>query len=214
MIVNRPALERQLGEGIAALGLALPADAPDRLLDYLELLTRWNRTYNLTAVREPAAMVTRHLLDSLAVLPWVAGNHACDLGSGAGLPGLVLAIAAPERAWHLIDANGKKARFLRAAVRELALANVTVLQQRVGQAQGSFDSVTSRAFASLSDMLAWGGHLLAPGGRWLAMKGRDWEAERDALPPGFRITDAPRLDVPGLAAQRRLVIVERVAPAA
>jgi 16S rRNA (guanine527-N7)-methyltransferase len=214
MNATRPELERQLRHGIGALELALPPDAPARLLDYRELLTRWNRTYNLTAVREPAAMVTRHLLDSLAVLPYLTGASACDLGSGAGLPGLVLALAAPERSWHLIDANGKKARFLRTAVRELALANVTVIQQRVEQAQGGFDSVTSRAFASLPDMLAWGGHLLAPGGRWLAMKGRDGQRERDALPPGFRITDIPQLDVPGLAAARRLLIVERAAPAA
>lgn len=211
MNISRTALESQLRAGIDALTLTLPPMASGQLLDYLELLAQWNKSFNLTAVRDPADMVTRHLLDSLAVLPCLQGTTAVDLGSGAGLPGIVLAIADPERAWLLVDANGKKARFLRAAVRELSLANVRVAQQRVERVEGQFDIVTARAFASLPDMLAWGGHLLAPGGRWLAMKGQLAPDELHAVPPGFRIASTPSLAVPGLEAERHLVILERAA---
>jgi 16S rRNA (guanine527-N7)-methyltransferase len=166
--IERDTLRTQLLDGIAALGLTLPADAPARLLDYLALLQRWNAAYNLTAVRDPAQMVTRHLLDSLAIAPFVQGDTLADLGSGAGLPGIPLAIAAPQRVVTLVDTNGKKARFLREAARTLDLANVRVAQQRVEDVTGRFDCITARAFASLADMLAWGGHLLAPAGRWLA----------------------------------------------
>lgn len=208
MNLPRTALDSQLRTGIDALALTLPSAAPAQLLDYLELLARWNQSFNLTAVRDPADMVTRHLLDSLTILPHLHGQTACDLGSGAGLPGIVLAIANPDRAWLLVDANGKKARFLRTAVRELSLANVRVAQQRVQEVEGSFATVTARAFASLPDMLAWGGHLLAPGGRWLAMKGQLAPDELHAVPPGFRITSTPALAVPGLDAERHLVILE------
>jgi len=205
----RSALERQLGDGVDALALPLPADAPARLLDYLALLARWNRSFNLTAVREPRAMVTRHLLDSLAILPHVEGSSAADLGSGAGLPGIVLAIAAPERQWLLVDSNGKKARFLRAAVRELGLGNVQVAQQRVEDVQGRFDCITARAFASLPDMLAWGGHLLAADGVWLAMKGQRPDDELAALPAGFALEAETALAVPGLDAARQLLTLRR-----
>lgn len=208
MNISRTALESQLRAGIDALALTLPSTASDQLLDYIELLAQWNKSFNLTAVRDPAEMVTRHLLDSLAVLPCLHGATAVDLGSGAGLPGIVLAIAEPAREWLLVDANGKKARFLRAAVRELSLTNVRVAQQRVEAIDGSFDTVTARAFASLPDMLAWGGHLLAPGGRWLAMKGQLPQDELDALPPAFRVVATPSLAVPGLEAERHLVILE------
>src|SRR5579875_1371563 len=168
----RPALHRQLEQGLDALGLALPASAIERLLDYQALLERWNGAYNLTAVRDPAEMVTRHLLDSLAILPFVAGASLADLGTGPGLPGIPLAIAAPGRQVLLVDSNGKKVRFLREAIRALRLEGVRAVQSRVEQVDGQFDCITARAFASLPDMLAWGGHLLAPAGRWLAMKGR------------------------------------------
>lgn len=208
MNITRTALASQLRAGIDALALTLPSTASDQLLDYIELLAQWNKSFNLTAVRDPTEMVTRHLLDSLAVLPCLHGATAVDLGSGAGLPGIVLAIAEPAREWLLVDANGKKARFLRAAVRELSLTNVRVAQQRVEEVEGSFDTVTARAFASLPDMLAWGGHLLAPGGRWLAMKGQLPRDELDALPPAFRVVSTPSLAVPGLEAERHLVILE------
>lgn len=205
----RSTLEHPLRTGVDALALTLPADVPARLIDYLELLTRWNARFNLTAVRDPAAMVTRHLLDSLAVLPHLQGTTAADLGSGAGLPGIPLAMAAPERQWLLVDSNGKKARFLRAAVRELGLDNVRVAQQRVEAVEGRFDCITARAFASLPDMLDWGGHLLAPGGLWLAMKGQRPDDELAALPAGFTLEADIALVVPGLDAARRLLTLRR-----
>ena len=207
-MTERSALQRRLEEGIAALGLPLPADAVSRLLDYQALLARWNATYNLTAVRDPAEMVTRHLLDSLAILPYVTGTTLADLGTGPGLPGIVLAIAAPGRAITLGDSNGKKVRFLREAIRALKLEGVQAVQSRVEDVQGSFDCITARAFASFADMLGWGGHLLAPGGRWLAMKGRRPDDELAGLPPGFALTALHVLAVPGLEGERHLAVIE------
>lgn len=202
-------LARALADGLAAMKLALPAGAHARLLGYLDLLARWNRTWNLTAVRDPAAMVPYHLLDSLALLPCVHGASLADLGSGAGLPGIPLAVARPDLAVTLIESNGKKARFLREAVRSLPLANVTVLQARVQDAAGSFDTVTARAFASLADMLDWGGHLLAPGGRWLAAKGRVEPDEIAGVPAAFRVVAVHALQVPGVEGARSLVEIAR-----
>jgi 16S rRNA (guanine527-N7)-methyltransferase len=207
--MQRAALQRQLDEGIAALGQELPAEARTLLIDYIELLVRWNAAYNLTAVREPQEMVTRHLLDSLAIAPYVRGATLADIGSGAGLPGLVLAIAAPQRQVTLIDTNGKKCRFQREAVRSLGLDNVEVIHGRVEDVQGTFECITARAFASLADMLSWGGHLLAPTGCWLAMKGRRPDEELAALPTGFRLESEHALHVPGLDAERHLLILAR-----
>ncbi|MDO1529463.1 16S rRNA (guanine(527)-N(7))-methyltransferase RsmG [Fulvimonas sp. R45] len=208
----RADLHRQLEHGVAALGLALPAGAPERLLDYVALLERWNAAYNLTAVRDPAEMVTRHLLDSLAILPFVEGATLADLGTGPGLPGIPLAIAAPGRQVLLVDSNGKKVRFLREAIRALRLDGVRAVQSRVEQVEGTFDCVTARAFASLADMLAWGGHLLAPGGIWLAMKGRAPDDELPGVPPGFAVRGVHDLAVPGLDAGRCLVVMGRAGP--
>jgi 16S rRNA (guanine527-N7)-methyltransferase len=203
-------LRRRLSDGLAALDIPLDDTAIARLLTYVELLQRWNKAYNLTAVRDPEEMVTRHLLDSLAVFPFVRGDTLADLGSGAGLPGIALAIAAPEREIVLVDSNGKKARFLREAVRTLGLARVRVAESRVESVQGSFDCITARAFASLADMLSWGGRLLAPGGAWLALKGRFPQDELSAVPPDFRIDKVVQLHVPGLDADRHLVVIKRV----
>ncbi|MGN2253280.1 16S rRNA (guanine(527)-N(7))-methyltransferase RsmG [Frateuria sp. GZRe12] len=205
----RPALQHRLEQGLAAMGLALPPGAVERLLDYQALLERWNSAYNLTAVRDPAEMVTRHLLDSLAILPYVQGESLADLGTGPGLPGIPLAIAAPGREVLLVDSNGKKVRFLREAIRSLRLEGVRAVQSRVEEVEGRFDCVTARAFASLADMLAWGGHLLAPSGRWLAMKGRAPADEIAALPPGFAVQATHALAVPGLDAERSLVVIHR-----
>lgn len=210
----RSSLQAQLEQGVAVLGLDLPAGAIARLLDYQELLARWNATYNLTAVRDPAQMVIRHLLDSLAIAPFVTGESLVDLGTGPGLPGIVLAIAQPQRSVVLVDSNGKKVRFLREAIRALKLDGVRAEQSRVEQVQGSFDCVTSRAFASLGDMLALGGHLLAPQGRWLAMKGRLPQDELAQLPPGFELQRVQPLHVPGLEGERHLLILARSCPAA
>lgn len=203
----RDLLHQRLVAGLAALPCDLAEAAIERLLDYLELLARWNATYNLSAVRDSLDMVTRHLLDSLAVAPCVVGTTLADLGTGPGLPGIPLAIAAPQRAVTLVDSNGKKTRFLRAAVRELKLDNVQVVEGRVENVSGSFDCVTARAFASLADMLAWGGHLLAPGGHWLALKGRVTAEELAAVPAPFRVLEVRPLQVPGLDAERCVVII-------
>ncbi|MEW5835675.1 MAG: 16S rRNA (guanine(527)-N(7))-methyltransferase RsmG [Pseudomonadota bacterium] len=208
-MTDRAVLQHRLEQGIAALGLQLPCNAEGRLLDYLDLLVRWNATYNLTAVRDPAEMVTRHLLDSLAILPFVSGATLADLGTGPGLPGIVLAIAAPGRAITLVDSNGKKVRFLREAIRSLKLEGVQAVQSRVEDVQGQFDCITARAFATLADMLGWGGHLLAPDGRWLAMKGRRPDDELEALPPGFVLDSMHALAVPGLEGERHLAVIRR-----
>ncbi|MBB6240635.1 MULTISPECIES: 16S rRNA (guanine(527)-N(7))-methyltransferase RsmG [unclassified Rhodanobacter] len=203
----RNALQARLEQGIAELKLILPAEAVPRLLDYQALLERWNATYNLTAVRDPAEMITRHLLDSLAILPYVQGGTVADLGTGPGLPGIVLAIAVPGREILLVDSNGKKVRFLREAIRALKLDGVRAVQSRVEDVQGQFDCITARAFASFADMLGWGGHLLAPGGIWLAMKGKQSEDELSGVPTTFVVRETHVLTVPGLDAERRLVVL-------
>jgi 16S rRNA (guanine527-N7)-methyltransferase len=210
-MTDRDPLRRRLVAGLSALTLALDDAAIERLLDYVELLERWNAAYNLTAVRDPADMVTRHLLDSLAIAPHVRGATLADLGSGAGLPGIPLAIAAPEREILLVDSNGKKARFLREAVRKLALAKTRVAESRVENVEGTFDCITARAFASLGDMLSWGGHLLAPNGRWLALKGRFPDDELAGVPAEFEVEKTIELNVPGLDAERHVIVLTRKA---
>lgn len=189
--------------------LALPGGAQEKLLAYLDLLAHWNRAFNLTAIRKRQEMVPRHLLDSLAVLPYLHGGTLADIGSGAGLPGIPLAIARPDMAVTLIESNGKKARFLREAVRTLPLANVTVEQTRVQDATGSFDTVTARAFSGLADMLVWGGHLMAPEGHWLALKGRADRDEIAGVPDNFRVIAIHMLRVPGIDGERCAVELAR-----
>lgn len=205
-------LRQRLVAGLTALKLDLPDAAIERLLAYVELLARWNATYNLSAVRDLDEMITRHLLDSLAALPYVRGETLADLGSGGGLPGIPFAIAAPERAVTLVDSNGKKTRFLRAAARELKLDNVRVLESRVEAVEGAYDCVSARAFASLAEMLTWGGRLLAPAGVWLALKGRFPEDELAAVPAEFSVEKVDALAVPGLDAERHVVVIKRVRP--
>ena len=208
-MATRDALHAQLEQGIAALGLRLPAAAVEQLLDYQALLERWNGAYNLTAVRDPAEMITRHILDSLAILPFVQGESLVDIGTGPGVPGIVLAIAAPGRDMLLVDSNGKKVRFLREAIRSLKLLGVRAVQQRVEEVPGQFDCVTARAFASLPDMLRWGGHLLAPDGIWLAMKGKHPDEELAGVPAAFVVQEIRALSVPGLEGERHLVMLSR-----
>ena len=207
--MDRQRLHAQLDAGIAALSLPLPQGATEQLLDYLALLLRWNAAYNLTAVRDPVQMVTRHLLDSLTVAPYVEGATLADLGTGPGLPGIPLAIAAPQRQVTLVDSNGKKVRFLREAVRALHLANARAVEARVEALEGQYDCITARAFARLAEMLAWGGQQLAPQGRWLALKGRYPDDELAELPAPFRLEAVHALRVPGLDAERHLVVLRR-----
>ncbi|TWT22461.1 16S rRNA (guanine(527)-N(7))-methyltransferase RsmG [Luteimonas marina] len=203
-------LRAPLEAGLAELGLA-PSLA-DPLLAYLALLQRWNATYNLTAIRDPQQMVVLHLLDSLAMAPHVAGlTSLADLGTGPGLPGIPLAIAHPGLQVTLVESNGKKARFLREAVRQLGLGNARVAESRAETLDepGRHAAITARALATLPDIVAVGGHLLAPGGRLLAMKGVRPDEEIAALPAGWRVEAVHPLRVPGLAAERHLVVVAR-----
>lgn len=205
-----PALRDELNAGLAALGL--DAALAESLLTYLALLERWNRAYNLTAIRDPRAMVALHLLDSLAMHRHVRDiGTLADLGSGAGLPGIPLAIALPGLRVTLVESNGKKARFLREAVRTLGLRNARVAESRAEALaeSGTFDAITARALATLAEILAAGAHLLAPGGRLLAMKGARPDDEIAALSAGWRVEAIHPLLVPGLDAERHLVVVGR-----
>ena len=198
-----------LQSGLAAL--ALPAALAPALSAYLDELEKWNGAYNLTAVRDRGEMVTRHLLDSLAMHPHIEGP-LLDVGSGAGLPGIPLAIARPELRVTVLDSNGKKARFLRHAVRALGLANVEVVEARVEDYRPAepFARVTSRAFASLKDFFALSAHLPAADGQWLAMKGKLDPQETQDLPAGVGIVDIKPLQVPEA---RHLVVAARKAAA-
>ncbi|MDV6318432.1 16S rRNA (guanine(527)-N(7))-methyltransferase RsmG [Chromohalobacter sp. HP20-39] len=205
-----PACEARLDSGLAALGVNVDAIARERLLALLALLHKWNRAYNLTAVRDPEQMVTRHLLDSASVAAAVRGPTLLDVGAGAGLPGLVLAILDPRLAVTLLDGNGKKVRFQRQAVLELGLDNVTPVQARVETFEhGGFDQIVSRAFADLATFLTLTGPLLAEDGEWLAMKGRDVDTELATLPSEVTLVENRRLAVPGDEAQRMLVRLRR-----
>jgi 16S rRNA (guanine527-N7)-methyltransferase len=206
-------LDEILASGMAGLGLAPSEPKRMKLLAYLELLGRWNQRYNLTAVREPQAMVTRHLLDSLAIRPYLEGRRFIDVGSGAGLPGIPLAIAAEDYQFTLLDSNGKKTRFLEHVRTTLGLANVEVVQERVERFSPGqrYDAVLSRAFASLDAMIRSCRHLLADQGQYLAMKGQYPESELRALeaagPEGSTATliAVEPLAVPGLREERCLV---------
>ena len=202
-------LSPELEAGLSALGL--PTTLAPRLLDYLALLDRWNRTYNLTAIRDPREMLTKHLLDSLAMHRFLNRERLADLGTGPGLPGIPLAIAKPALRVALVESNGKKARFLREAVRTLELGNARVLESRAEAVDepGAFDVVTARALDSLAGIIAVGGHLLAPGGRLLAMKGVRPEQEIAELPAGWVVSAVHPLRVPGLDAERHLLEVTR-----
>lgn len=203
-------LAPRLHEGIVQLGLdGLPPGTEARLLAYLALLGKWNAAYNLTAVREPGQMLVKHLLDSLSILPQVEGGTLVDVGTGAGLPGLVLAVARPELKVTLLDSNGKKVRFLRQVIAELRVGNAVAVQARAEQFEGRFDVVTSRAFATLADTAAWCGHLLAAEGVLLAMKGAYPAAEIAALPAGMAVQAVVPLAVPFLGEARHLVRLVR-----
>ena len=202
------AVAEQLQQGIAELGLDLDQTRQKTLLAYLDLLDKWNGSFNLTAVRDPEAMVSQHLLDSLSALPHLRGPALLDVGTGAGLPGIPLAIARPDWRFTLLDSNGKKTRFLRQAVLELDLVNITVLQARVEayRAPEPYPEVICRAYAALPDIIEDCRNLVAPDGRLLAMKGRLPERELSQLPKSFNVQCLP-LRVPGLEGERHLVIV-------
>jgi 16S rRNA (guanine527-N7)-methyltransferase len=198
-----------LERGFAALGLELRAPQLANFERYLDLLEKWNRVYNLTAIRSRERMVTHHLLDSAAILPHVKGPRLLDVGSGAGLPGIPLAIANAGLQVTLLDSNHKKTAFLRQAVAELGLANATVESERIESWRTSarFETIVSRAFSELGEFVAATSRLLAPGGIIAAMKGVYPREEIERMPGGFQVVNVLKLAVPGLDAERHLVIV-------
>ena len=204
-------LESRIAEGLSAMGLALPLHAQGRMADYLRLIEKWNRVHNLTAIRETDQMVVLHLLDSLSILPFLTeAKTLLDVGTGAGLPGIPLAIARPDLEVTLLDSNHKKTAFLQQAKTELALTNATVVAERVEawNSQSRFDIVVSRALADLSEFVVQAGHLVAPGGTMLAMKGVHPFEELAKVPPSHRVERVVELAVPSLEAKRHLVLLK------
>jgi len=209
---DRSALAQVLAEGIAEMRLDVTTAQQNQLMDYLGLMFKWNAVYNLTSLRDPMQMVTHHLLDSLAAVPaFVDAKNVLDVGSGGGLPGIVLAIVRPDVKISMIDTVHKKTAFLTQVKAELNLTNVTVYTMRVEQLQVSdkFDVITSRAFADLSDFVNWSSHLLAEGGRYIALKGVAPKEEQERVPAEWKVTKVEPLQVPRLGAERHLVFIER-----
>ncbi len=200
-----------IAQGASAMGLALPDGALPRLVGYLELLNQWNRAFNLTAVRDPSQMVTRHLLDSLSLVPWIRPGSLLDVGSGGGLPGIPLALAIPGLAVTLLDSNGKKTRFLQQAVIELGLDTVSVVKARAENYRPAevFDQVVCRAFSDMSAIWSLCAPLCRPDGRILAMKGAMPEAELASLAPGEMRVAVHPVTVPGLEGQRHIIELAR-----
>ncbi|MCR9192358.1 MAG: 16S rRNA (guanine(527)-N(7))-methyltransferase RsmG [Gammaproteobacteria bacterium] len=197
-----------LKNGMLDLGMSRDVDGlAHACLRYLQLLEQWNRAYNLTAVRSLPDMVSRHILDSLAILPWVKGQRILDVGTGAGLPGIPLALACPDKQWVLLDSNGKKTRFLLEVQRVLGLSQIEIIQDRVEayEPAQAFDSIVSRAFSEVQKMLDQTQHLLVPQGQWMAMKGPQVVAELPALQHPYRVES---YRVPGEPGERYCVIIE------
>ncbi|MEY2801283.1 MAG: putative glucose inhibited division protein [Pseudomonadota bacterium] len=211
-------LADRLASGVRALGLALTPDQQAKLLDYLGLIQKWNQVYNLTAVRDPQEMLSHHLLDSLAVIAPLQRYAAdrplrlLDVGSGAGLPGVVIAICCPDMRIDCVDTVGKKAAFIQQAALTLKLPTLRGLHDRVERLTGPYDVITSRAFASLADFVVWSGGALGEGGVWLAMKGKHPADEVIALPPQMTVFHVEPLQVPGLDAERCLLWLKKVGP--
>lgn len=206
-------LRERICSGAAAQSISLTDVQAELLTRYVELLAKWNKAYNLTAVRDPVEMVSRHILDSLSIVPFVEGERLLDVGSGPGLPGIPLAIMYPEKQFTCLDSNGKKTRFMTQAKTELGLTNVTVINDRCEsvQVEQPFDVITSRAFSSLIDMLNGTSHMISPEGKFLAMKGLYPEDELQDLTQqrtDVTLSESHILDVPGCEAQRHLVILK------
>lgn len=212
-MANRDLHRRQLVTGANTLGLALTDVQVDQLLDYITEFAKWNRAYNLSAVRDLDAMIGRHLLDSLAVVPHIQAQRVIDVGTGGGLPGIPLAICYPDRQFTLLDSNGKKTRFIFHIKTRLGLTNVSIENCRVEALQPDqlFDGVISRAFASLADMTHWCQHLLTTDGLLYAMKGQYPEGELAAIANDYQLTQRIELKVPGEEAQRHLLLLKRAA---
>ncbi|MEA1988307.1 MAG: 16S rRNA (guanine(527)-N(7))-methyltransferase RsmG [Pseudomonadota bacterium] len=194
-------------DGLETLQIELADEQIDKLMAYLTLLQKWNKVYNLTAIRDPEEMLIKHLLDSLAVVPHIKENRIIDVGTGGGVPGIPLAICFPEKQIDLLDSNSKKTRFLIQAKAELGLINTQVIHSRVEEYKPEplYDAVISRAFASIQDMLDWTHHLLPVGGIWWAMKAQKEFEDLTKLPGLVKVEDVIELHVPKLEAERMLV---------
>lgn len=216
-MTTKDELSLLLEQGMAQLPLALDDSVSEQkykqnqLLALVQLLAKWNKAYNLTAIREPRAMVIRHILDSLSIAPYIVGERLLDVGTGPGLPGLPLAIIYPEKHFTLLDSNGKKTRFIIQACSELGLKNVDVVQSRVEKFESEqlFSTITARAFSSLAEIVSATQHLLAKNGRLLLMKGVYPEEEIEHLPQDFELQQALELNVPLLEAKRHLMIIHQ-----
>lgn len=204
-------LEQRLNQLLAQTNLALSDQQKQQLLALVGLLHKWNKAYNLTSVRDPEAMLVKHIMDSVVVSPWLQGSRFIDVGTGPGLPGLPLAIINPDKQFVLLDSLGKRIRFIRQVILELGLKNVTPVQSRVEDFHddSGFDGVLSRAFASLNDMLSWCGHLPAAHGCFLALKGLYPTEELEQLPTGFVVVGVHPLAVPELDGERHLIILKK-----
>ena len=211
MSAEPEALRARLSEGAAALGVTLSDEQRGQLLDYLALLGKWNKVYNLTAVRDPAEMLTHHLLDSLSVIAPLRRHTAggairlLDVGAGGGLPGAVIAICCPEAQVDCVDTVGKKAAFIQQVAGALALPNLRGIHARVEALTGPYDVIASRAFASLGDFTTWSRQALGQRGVWMAMKGKHPDDELAALPADVEVFHVEQLGVPGLDAERCLL---------
>jgi 16S rRNA (guanine527-N7)-methyltransferase len=209
---SEQALQAQLEKGIAELGIECSPHQVEQLLDYVGLLVSWNSAYNLTAIREPEQMIALHILDSLAILPYVTGHHLIDVGTGPGLPGIPLAIMCPDKTFKLLDSNGKKTRFLFHARCQLKLQNLTEKQSRVEQfiPEQPYDTVLSRAFTSVAEMVDKCNHLLSSEGRFLAMKGKFPQSELSLLEKDYKVDASHRLKVPGVEGERHLIEISKI----
>jgi len=210
--MSNAVVENALRETLPLTGAPVADDRVEALARFVELLDRWNRVFSLTAVRNPAEMVSRHILDSLSARPYLSGVSILDVGTGAGLPGLPLAVFEPQRQFVLLDSSLKKTRFVRHAAGELGLDNVTVEQVRVEDyaPADAFDTVVSRAFSAAADFVRVAGRLAADGGRLLAMKGRRPDEELRAVPRSWSVLDVEAVRVPGLDAARHIVVLQRL----
>lgn len=204
--------EKLLSDALASNHFSVAQDTQEKILQFLDLMSRWNQVYNLTAIKDPKEMVWLHLIDSLSINPYLKGQRIIDVGTGAGLPGIPLALINPEKQFVLLDSNSKKTRFLIQVIAELKLTNVEVIHARVEEFKPAtgFDSILSRAFSAIQVMLSKTQHLLAREGQFIAMKGVYPEQELAEIPSGYRVAEVHKLNIKGLLAERHVVCVERL----